>query len=58
MMIEALSYGLVIASDDRMEGVTAFLEKRTLNFPAIDRTQLHCYPPKNLSLTILHEQRK
>ena len=46
MMIEALSYGLVIASDDRMEGVTAFLEKRTLNFPAIDRTQLHCYPPK------------
>lgn len=32
MMIEALSYGLVIASDDRMEGVTAFLEKRTPEF--------------------------
>lgn len=32
MLIEALSYGLVIASEDRMEGVTAFLEKRTPHF--------------------------
>ncbi|OUO13643.1 enoyl-CoA hydratase-related protein [Flavonifractor sp. An4] len=32
MMIETLSYGLVIASDDRMEGVTAFLEKRSPEF--------------------------
>ena len=32
MLIEALSYGLVIASDDRMEGVDAFLEKRPPHF--------------------------
>ena len=32
MLIEALSYGLAIASDDRMEGVDAFLEKRPPRF--------------------------
>ena len=32
MLVEALSYGLVIASDDRMEGVDAFLEKRPPHF--------------------------